>query len=138
ARALGSSLPDNLDSLVPYSLVLLLLLLHHHLSSSPSSSSASASCPRNLSRFGSGRSPAPSLAHHSLIGPPLPPQVAMVRDSLNSGDVFILETKTKIFHWNGKKSSRPERTKAPPCLTFSLCYVFVPSLYPSELPLLLK
>lgn len=35
----------------------------------------------------------------------------MTRDSLNSGDVFILETKTKIFHWNGKKSSRPERTK---------------------------
>lgn len=38
-------------------------------------------------------------------------QVAMSRDSLNSGDVFLLETRSKIYHWNGKKSSRPERTK---------------------------
>ena len=38
-------------------------------------------------------------------------QVPMTRDSLNSGDVFLLETRSKIFHWNGKKSSRPERTK---------------------------
>lgn len=39
-------------------------------------------------------------------------QVAMTRESLNSGDVFLLETRSKIYHWNGKKSSRPERTKA--------------------------
>ncbi len=38
-------------------------------------------------------------------------QVAMTRESLNSGDVFVLETAQKIFHWNGKKSTRPERTK---------------------------
>ena len=38
-------------------------------------------------------------------------QVSMTRDSLNSGDVFLLETRNKIYHWNGKKSSRPERTK---------------------------
>lgn len=38
-------------------------------------------------------------------------QVPMTRESLNSGDVFLLETRNKIYHWNGKKSSRPERTK---------------------------
>jgi gelsolin len=38
-------------------------------------------------------------------------QVTISRESLNSGDVFLLETDQKIFHWNGKKSSRPERTK---------------------------
>src|SRR5262249_17943903 len=43
-------------------------------------------------------------------------QVAMSSESLNSGDVFLLETRNKIFHWNGKKSSRPERTKVCVCV----------------------
>ena len=34
--------------------------------------------------------------------------------SLNQGDVFVLDCGLKIFQWNGKNSSKAERTKARP------------------------
>ena len=34
------------------------------------------------------------------------------RDSLNSGDVFILDAGLKIYQWNGKHSTPFERNKA--------------------------
>jgi gelsolin len=38
-------------------------------------------------------------------------EVPMIRDSLNSGDVFILDTHSVIYQWNGKKSGPGEKTK---------------------------
>jgi len=39
-------------------------------------------------------------------------EVSLLRDSLNSGDVFILDTGKKIFQWNGSSSSGVEKNKA--------------------------
>jgi gelsolin len=39
-------------------------------------------------------------------------QVPLKRDSLNSGDVFILDAGLKIYQWNGKHSTPFERNKA--------------------------
>lgn len=39
-------------------------------------------------------------------------QVKVSSDSLNRGDVFILDCGLKIFQWNGNTSSRTERAKA--------------------------
>lgn len=39
-------------------------------------------------------------------------QVPLARDSLNSTDVFVLDLGVKIYHWNGKKSTPFERSKA--------------------------
>jgi len=38
-------------------------------------------------------------------------QVDLHRDSLNSGDCFILDNGLKIFQWNGKKSGPSEKQK---------------------------
>jgi hypothetical protein len=45
-------------------------------------------------------------------------QVALIPDTLNSGDVFILDAGRHIFQWNGKGASRVEKTKA---LEVSMC-----------------
>lgn len=39
-------------------------------------------------------------------------EVDMSADSLNQGDVFILDLGLKLIQWNGSKSSGPERIKA--------------------------
>jgi len=39
-------------------------------------------------------------------------QVPLARDSLNSGDVFIVDAGLKIYQWNGSKSAGMERMKA--------------------------
>jgi len=39
-------------------------------------------------------------------------QVALARDSLNSGDVFVLDAGLKIYQWNGSSSGGMERMKA--------------------------
>jgi len=39
-------------------------------------------------------------------------QVALKPESLNSGDVFILDAGRSIFQWNGKSASNVEKTKA--------------------------
>jgi gelsolin len=39
-------------------------------------------------------------------------EVPLSRDSLNSGDVFILDAGLKVYQWNGSKSSGMERNKA--------------------------
>lgn len=39
-------------------------------------------------------------------------QVPLSRDSLNSGDVFILDNGLTLYQWNGSKSSGQERIKA--------------------------
>lgn len=39
-------------------------------------------------------------------------QVTVSHASLNSGDVFVMDRGNKIFQWNGKESSRIERSKA--------------------------
>jgi gelsolin len=38
-------------------------------------------------------------------------QVALARDSLNSGDVFILDAGLHIYQWNGKKAGPQEKMK---------------------------
>lgn len=38
--------------------------------------------------------------------------VELTAKSLNSGDVFILDTHSKIFQWNGNGASRMEKGKA--------------------------
>lgn len=43
---------------------------------------------------------------------PLLQQVPFARSSLNHDDIFILDTKSKIFQFNGSNSSIQERTKA--------------------------
>lgn len=50
-----------------------------------------------------------------VFAPDFPPQyyqVPFVRSTLNHDDVFILDTKSKIFQFNGSKSSIQERAKA--------------------------
>ncbi len=44
--------------------------------------------------------------------------MALIPDTLNSGDVFILDAGRHIFQWNGKGASRVEKTKA---LEVSMC-----------------
>jgi len=39
-------------------------------------------------------------------------QVSLTRDSLNSGDVFILDNGKEIYQWNGNSSSGGEKNKA--------------------------
>jgi hypothetical protein len=39
-------------------------------------------------------------------------QVELIPESLNSGDVFIIDTPTAIFQWSGKESNRWEKAKA--------------------------
>jgi len=39
-------------------------------------------------------------------------QVALARDSLNSGDVFILDDGKELYQWNGKESSHAEKSQA--------------------------
>lgn len=41
-----------------------------------------------------------------------PLQVSFARSSLNHDDIFILDTKSKIFQFNGSNSSIQERAKA--------------------------
>jgi len=39
-------------------------------------------------------------------------QVSLARDSLNSGDVFILDDGKELYQWNGKASSHAEKSQA--------------------------
>lgn len=39
-------------------------------------------------------------------------QVKLSPDSMNSGDVFLLDAGRKIYQWNGKGASNVEKTKA--------------------------
>jgi gelsolin len=47
------------------------------------------------------------LSHYSF-----PQQVPFARSSLNHEDIFILDTESKIFQFNGSSSSIQERAKA--------------------------
>ena len=38
--------------------------------------------------------------------------VPLTGDSLNEGDVFVLDTGNLLMQWNGKSSSKKERAKA--------------------------
>ncbi|KAL0404642.1 UNVERIFIED_CONTAM: Villin-4 [Sesamum radiatum] len=54
--------------------------------------------------------PDPLIAYHNI--PLMAGQVTFARSSLNHDDVFILDTKSKIFQFNGSNSSIQERAKA--------------------------
>jgi hypothetical protein len=52
------------------------------------------------------------LAIHVLIRFAILKQVPFARSSLHHDDIFILDTKSKIFQFNGSNSSIQERAKA--------------------------
>ena len=53
-----------------------------------------------------------SLIFHESFSFALCLQVPFARSSLTHSDVFVLDTKTKIFQFNGANTTKQERTKA--------------------------